>query len=146
MLNQSSRRTLLKRLRLVAHWLTALSLALPIAGLAQSTARPNLLFNEVVTGMPRGEKQAVRVLSASFKPGDKTVFHTHRSPVTVYIMEGAFTLELEGRAPVVVKAGEAFVEPPNVKMTGYNRSATDPLRLVIFYVSDPDTPFLDPLN
>ena len=146
MLNQSSRRTFLKRLRLVAHWLTALSLALPIAGLAQSTARPNLLFNEVVTGMPRGEKQAVRVLSASFRPGDKTVFHTHRSPVTVYIMEGAFTLELEGRAPVVVKAGEAFVEPPNVKMTGYNRSATEPLRLVIFYVSDPDTPFLDPLN
>ena len=136
----------MKRLRLVAHWLTALSLALPIAGLAQSTARPNLLFNEVVTGMPRGEKQAVRVLSASFRPGDKTVFHTHRSPVTVYIVEGAFTLELEGRAPVVVKAGEAFVEPPNVKMTGYNRSATEPLRLVIFYVSDPDTPFLDPLN
>ena len=104
------------------------------------------MFNEVVTGMPRGEKQAVRVLSASFKPGDKTVFHTHRSPVTVYIMEGAFTLELEGRAPLVVKAGEAFVEPPNVKMTGFNRSATEPLRLVIFYVSDPDTPFLDPLN
>jgi hypothetical protein len=24
-----------------------------------------------------------------------------------------------------------------------NRSATEPLRLVIFYVSDPDTPFLD---
>ena len=46
---------------------------------------------------------------------------------------------------VVVKAGQAFVEPPNVKMTGYNRSATEPLRLVIFYVSEPDTPFLDPL-
>jgi hypothetical protein len=43
---------------------------------------------------------------------------------------------------VTVKAGEAFVEPPNVKMTGYNRSTT-PIRLVIFYVSDPDTPFLD---
>ena len=136
----------MKRLRLVAHCLAVLSFGLPIAGLAQSTARPNLLFNEVVTGMPRGEKQAVRVLSASFKPGDMTVFHTHRSPVTVYIMEGAFTLELEGRAPLVVKAGEAFVEPPNVKMTGFNRSATEPLRLVIFYVSDPDTPFLDPLN
>jgi len=95
--------------------------------------------------MPRRENQAVRVLTANFKPGDKTVFHTHRSPVP-YILQGAFTLELEGRAPVVVKAGQAFVEPPNVKMTGYNRSTTEPLRLVIFYVSDPDTPFLDPLN
>jgi len=136
----------LKSLFLFAHCLVALSVGLPSTGLAQSTARPDLVFNEVVTGMPRGENQAVRVLTASFKPGDKTVFHTHRSPVTVYILEGAFTLELEGRAPVVVKAGQAFVEPPNVKMTGYNRSTTEPLRLVIFYVSDPDTPFLDPLN
>ena len=136
----------MKSLLLFAHCLVALSVGLPSAGLAQTTAKPDLVFNEVVTGMPRGENQAVRVLTASFKPGDKTVFHTHRSPVTVYILEGAFTLELEGRAPVVVKAGQAFVEPPNVKMTGYNRSTTEPLRLVIFYVSDPDTPFLDPLN
>jgi hypothetical protein len=45
-----------------------------------------------------------------------------------------------------VKAGQAFLEPPNVKMTGYNRSSTEPLRLVIFYTSDPDTPFLDPIQ
>ena len=136
----------MKSLLSFAHCLVALSVGLPSAGLAQSTAKPDLVFNEVVTGMPRGENQAVRVLTASFKPGDKTVFHTHRSPVTVYILEGAFTLELEGRAPVVVKAGQAFVEPPNVKMTGYNRSTTEPLRLIIFYVSEPDTPFLDLLN
>jgi quercetin dioxygenase-like cupin family protein len=113
---------------------------------SQSTAKPELVFSEVVSGMPTLERQAVRVLTASFKPGDQTVFHTHRSPVTVYILEGAFTLELEGRPPVVVKAGQAFVEPPNIKMTGYNRSSTEPLRLVIFYVSEPDTPFLDLLH
>jgi quercetin dioxygenase-like cupin family protein len=86
-------------------------------------------------------------LTAEFKPGDKTVFHMHRFPVTVYILEGTFTLNLEGRKePVVLKAGEAFVEPPNVKMTGYNRSATESLRVVIFYVSDKDTPFLDMID
>jgi quercetin dioxygenase-like cupin family protein len=104
------------------------------------------VLREVVSGMPRGERQEVRVLTAMLKPGDKTSFHTHRFPVTVYILEGAFTLEMEGRAPVTVKAGQAMVEPPNVKMTGHNRSATDPIRLVIFYVSDPDTPFLDPVQ
>ena len=113
---------------------------------AQGTAKPDRIFSEVVSGMPTLERQAVRVLTASFKPGDRTVFHTHRSPVTVYILEGAFTLELEGRSPITVKAGQAFVEPPNVKMTGYNRSATESLRLVIFYVSEPDTPFLDVLH
>ena len=109
-------------------------------------AAPKLVLKESVLQMPQGDSQEVRVLTASFKPGDKTPFHSHRSPVTVYVLEGQFTLDLEGRAPVVVKAGEAFVEPPNVKMTGYNKSATDALRVVIFYVSDVDTPFLDPVR
>jgi quercetin dioxygenase-like cupin family protein len=116
------------------------------APLMAQEAKPNLVLREVIRGMPRGETQEVRVLTASFKPGDKTVFHTHRFPVTVYILEGAFTLELEGREPVTVKAGQAMVEPPNVKMTGYNRSNTEPLRVMIFYVSDPDAPFLDPVK
>jgi quercetin dioxygenase-like cupin family protein len=120
--------------------------SLPAMAQDSGTARPNLLLQKVLDGMPRGEKQEVRVLTASFKPGDKTVFHTHRSPVTIYILEGAFTLELEGQAPVTIKAGEAYVEPPNVKMTGYNRSPTEPIKLVIFYVSEPGTPFLDVMH
>lgn len=110
------------------------------------TARPNLIHRELVAGMPRRERQEVRVITANFKPGDKTVFHTHRFPVTVYVLEGAFTLEMDGRPPVTVKAGEALVEPPHIKMTGFNRSATEPLKVVVFYVSDPDTPFLDPAH
>jgi quercetin dioxygenase-like cupin family protein len=136
----------MKRFRFVVGCLAAFSFAASLQAQAPGTAKPDLLFSEIVQGMPRGENQAVRVFTATFKPGDQTVFHTHRFPVTVYILEGAFTLELEGRPPVVVQAGQAFVEPPHVKMTGYNRSPTEGLRLVIFYVSDPDTPFLDPLH
>jgi quercetin dioxygenase-like cupin family protein len=109
-------------------------------------ARPNLVLKEVVANMPKGDKQEVKVLTATLKPGDKTVYHTHRFPVTVYILEGAFTLEMEGRPPVTLKAGEAMVEPPHVKMTGYNRSSSDTIKLLIFYVSDPGAPFLDPIH
>ena len=121
-------------------------LCLPATAQEKGLARPQLLLKEIVEGMPRGEKQEVRVLTANFNPGDKTVFHTHRFPVTVYVLEGAFTLEFEGQKPVTVKAGQAIVEPSNVKMTGYNRSTSEPLRVVIVYMSDPDTPFLDPAN
>ena len=110
---------------------------------APGLARPELVLKDVVGAMPTGVRQEIKVLTARFNPGDRTVFHSHRFPVTVYILEGAFTLELEGRPTVVVRAGEAFVEPPGVKMTGFNRSATEALRVVIFYVSDPDVPFLD---
>ncbi len=112
----------------------------------QGVIKPQLLLSEIVQGMPKGERQEVRVLTASFRPRDRTLFHTHRFPVTVYVLEGAFTLEMEGREPVTVKAGQAMMMPPHVKMTGYNRSSADPLRLVVFYVSDPDTPFLDPIH
>ena len=118
----------------------------PAMAQEQSVVKPQLLLSEIVQGMPKGDRQEVRVLMASFQPGDKTLFHTHRFPVTVYVLEGAFTLEMEGREPVTVKAGQAVTMPAHVKMTGYNRSSTDPLRLVIFNVSDPDTPFLDPVH
>ena len=117
-------------------------------GLAQDAgiARPNLLLKAPVAGMPKGDQQEIKVLTATIAPGGKTVFHSHAFPVTVYILEGAFTLEMEGHPIVTVKAGEAMVEPPHVRMTGYNRSATEPMRVVIFYVSDPNTPFLHPIN
>jgi len=116
-------------------------LAGPIA--AQQPARPSPVLSETLPGMPRTEQQQISVMTAEFHPGQETVFHTHRFPVTVYVMEGAFTLELQGREPIVVRAGQSMVEPPGVRMMGYNRSATERLRLVIFYVSEPGMPFLD---
>ena len=122
------------------------ALAAPLAAVAQEKGPakpPPPLLSEIVQGMPKGENQQVRVIVATLKPGEATPFHTHRFPVTVYILEGTFTLEMEGRAPITAKAGQAILEPPQVRMTGYNRG-TEPMRVVIFYVSDPDTPFLEP--
>ena len=74
--------------------LVAWPITVPSMAQEPGTARPQLLLREIIQGMPNGERQEVRVLTASVKPGDKTVFHTHRFPVTVYILEGAFTLEM----------------------------------------------------
>ncbi len=112
---------------------------------AQQQARPDLVLREAVEGMPKGERQEVSVLTATIAPGQSTPFHTHRFPVTVYVLEGAFTLEMEGRGTVTVQAGNSMVEPPDVRMTGHNRGV-EPARVVIFYVAEPGTPFLDPIH
>jgi quercetin dioxygenase-like cupin family protein len=112
---------------------------------AQEVAKPNLVLSEKVEGMPTGKTQEVRVLTATIQRGSKTPFHTHRYPVTVYILDGEFTLQLDGKDAKVVKAGQSMVEPPHTKMTGYNKGA-EPMKVVIFYVSDPQTPFLDPVS
>ena len=115
----------------------------PASAQQPGIAKPNLVLEDVIKGMPRDEQQSLRIMTATFKPGDQTVRHTHRFPVAVYVLEGTFTLELKGRPPIAVKAGEALVEPPDTEMVGYNRSATDSTRVVIFYVATPGTPFLD---
>jgi quercetin dioxygenase-like cupin family protein len=74
------------------------------------------IHREVVTGLPRSAEQEMRVLHATLLSGDVTPYHSHRFPVTVYMIEGAFTLELDGREPVVIKAGQVFVEPAGVNM------------------------------
>ncbi|MBR0655537.1 cupin domain-containing protein [Plastoroseomonas arctica] len=112
---------------------------------AQPEARPELLLRDTIRGMPRGERQEIQVLTATIAPGQATVFHTHAFPVIVHVLEGTFTLELEGLPTAVVSAGQALVEPPNVRMTGYNRGA-GPLRVLIVYVADPGTPFLHPVH
>jgi quercetin dioxygenase-like cupin family protein len=93
--------------------LVALVVTVPSSAQEERAAAPPLpVLREIVQGMPRGERQEVRILVATVGPGDKTPFHTHRFPVTVYVLEGIFTLEMEGRAPVTVKAGQAMVEAP----------------------------------
>jgi hypothetical protein len=53
---------------------------------------------------------------------------------------------MEGREVITVPAGSALVEPPHVRMTGYNRSGREALRVLIVYVAEPGTPFLDPIH
>jgi quercetin dioxygenase-like cupin family protein len=103
------------------------------------------LHREVVQGMPSVQDQEIRVLFAALLPGDVTPHHSHRHPVTVYMLEGTFTLMLDGRAPVDIEAGQVFVEPSGVDMTGRNNGDV-PARMVLFYVCEPDEPFADPVG
>lgn len=126
--------------------LLILATVAPAFAQTPAPARPDLVLRETVRGMPRGDAQEIQVMTATIAPGQSTVFHTHAFPVTVYVLEGTFTLELEGRETAVVRAGQAMVEPPHVRMTGHNRSATEPTRVVIVFVADPGTPFLHPIH
>ena len=110
---------------------------------APAGIKPATILQETVTGMPTGAEQEVRILTATIKPGDKTVHHTHPFPVTVHILEGTFTLEMDGHEPVTLGAGDSYVEPANTPMVGSNQSDRD-VKALVFFVSDPGTPFLVP--
>lgn len=108
--------------------------------------KPNLVLQQLVHGLPQGSESEIRVMTATFHAGDRTPVHTHGFPVTVYVIEGEFTAEMEGMPPVTIRAGEAMVEPPNTVMTGLSRAAAGDTKVVVFYVSTAGAPFLSPLK
>jgi quercetin dioxygenase-like cupin family protein len=109
----------------------------------EGMAKLTPLHRQVVSGMPTAPEQEIRVLFATLLPGDVTPYHSHRHPVTVYMLEGTFTLALDGRDPVDITAGEVFIEPAGINMTGSNRGKV-PARMALFYACLPDEPFADP--
>lgn len=107
-------------------------------------ARPDApLLKETTTEFPKADKLEARVMTATLQPGSTSLWHTHAAPVIVYVLDGEFTLELDGRPAITKKAGEAMLEPINVKMRAANRSKA-PAKVLIVQVSDPDQPFLHP--
>jgi quercetin dioxygenase-like cupin family protein len=118
-----------------------------LANAQEGAARPNPpVLKELTTEFPKDAQLEVRVLTATLAPGMTSPWHTHPTPVVVYVVEGTFTLEFKDRAPVVRKAGEALLEPINVVLRAANNSQTEAAKVVIFQASSPDVPFMHPVH
>ncbi|TIQ35075.1 MAG: cupin domain-containing protein, partial [Mesorhizobium sp.] len=121
-------RTAMHKTAEVGSAISGLTVGVTISARETGAAKLQVLHREATAAMPKTSDQEIRVLLATLEPGDCTPCHSHRFPVTVYMLEGTFTLELDGREAVTVKAGEIFVEPPLVKMTGRNLDARQTAR------------------
>lgn len=69
--------------------------------------------------------------------------HTHPGDEISYVLEGEAELLIDGEAPRIVKAGEAFVIPAG-KVHGARNPGTVPLRFVGVYVVDKGKPLATP--
>ena len=68
-------------------------------------------------------------------PGGESGKHTQSGNEIVYVLDGSLTLEVQGKPPATLKAGEAFTtaagEVHNVK----NASASGPAKALAFYIA-----------
>ena len=78
--------------------------------------------------------EAILVLR-NLPPGGESGKHTQSGNEIVYILEGSAILEVQGKPPATLKAGEAFStvagEVHNVK----NASASAPAKALAFYIA-----------
>jgi quercetin dioxygenase-like cupin family protein len=83
--------------------------------------------------------EAILVLR-ELPPGAASGNHTQAGNEIVYILDGAVTLEVKGKPPVTLKAGEAFHTGPGEVHNVKNASATAPGKALAFYVAKVGTP------
>src|ERR1022692_1303071 len=127
----------MKRIHLLVGVLLALGVVLGLVGSRMLSAQDGLKSGTVLKrtelkGAPGWEAILVQ---REVPPGAESGKHTQGGNEIVYIQEGSVTLEVEGKPPVTLKAGEAFTtsagEVHNVK----NASKNAPVKALAFYVA-----------
>ena len=80
-----------------------------------------------------GEEGLIETVVLS--PGEVVPAHRHNADVFAYVLEGSIVTQLEGHKSQTVHTGEAFYESPgDVHIASRNASATQPARLLVFFV------------
>lgn len=86
--------------------------------------------------------QEVRVVRVTVDPNTAAAWHTHPSPVYLYVTEGELTLEVEGQEDKTIRAGEAVAEPLDARMRALNKTDA-PAHVVVFQISPKEREFLE---
>jgi quercetin dioxygenase-like cupin family protein len=85
------------------------------------------------TVMARGE----------LSPGVATPRHTHPGEEVAYILEGQVTIEVEGKPPMTLKAGDVFFVPAGTVHMAKNSGAA-PAKIVSTYIVEKGKPLATP--
>jgi quercetin dioxygenase-like cupin family protein len=81
------------------------------------------------------------LVEVNYGPGEASPPHTHPCAVTGYVVEGSLRMRVEGQPEKLYSVGESFYEAPNgVHAVSANASATQPAKLIAYFVCDHDAP------
>ena len=97
--------------------------------------RPEVLARTDVPGAPG---KVLIVSRTTYQPGARVRKHYHTSEVTFYILDGAMTVQDEGKEPVTLKAGDFLLIKPGTVHAHWNASTTTPLVFLEHVIVDQD--------
>jgi quercetin dioxygenase-like cupin family protein len=82
---------------------------------------------------------AIQVVRLDFAPGQPTGLHEHPVPVIGYVLQGAFTVQVDGKPAQNFTEGQSIYEPANTRIDRFdNASQTTPAVLIATYLTGPD--------
>jgi len=128
-------------------WLLAFAAAaLPAGAIAPAAATPAAAVTTLLErALPELAGKEVLVLTVEYPPGSSSLPHRHDAEVFVYVLSGQVVMQLAGRQPLTLRAGETFYEgPADVHVRSANASARVPAKLLVFMVKDIGRPVSRP--
>jgi len=100
-------------------------------------AKVTELLRTDLAGM-EGKELIVQLVEVA--PGAATGRHFHPGHEVAYVLDGTGLLEIEGRPPALLKAGEVNYIPARQVHEGRNAGTSTPLRLVVFRIHEKGQP------
>lgn len=135
----------MKRIQFLVGAVLALSVTLGVVGGRMSSPQDPLKMGKILqrTELVNAKGQEAILVLRELPPGGESGRHTQSGNEIVYILDGSVVLEVEGKAPVTLKTGEAFQtragEVHNVK----NANANAPGKALAFYIAKKGTALED---
>ena len=135
----------MKRIQVVVSVLLVVGMAVGVLGSrmlsAQEQLRKGTILQRAELPGVKG-KEAILVLR-DLPPGAESGKHMQSGNEIVYVLEGAVILEMQGKPPMTLKAGEAFQTKPGEVHNVKNASPTAPGKALAFYVAKKGTSLQD---
>lgn len=131
----------MKRIQFLVGAVLALSVTLGVVSGRMSSVQDPLKAGKILqrTELVNAKGQEAILVLRDLPPGGESGRHTQSGNEIVYILDGSVILEVEGKAPVTLKTGEAFQtaagEVHNVK----NANANAPGKALAFYIAKKGT-------
>lgn len=132
----------MKRIQLLVAVVLALGVTLTVFGGPMLSAQESLKSGTILqrTDLTSAKGMEAILVLRELPPGGESGRHTQSGNEIVYIQDGSVILELQGKAPVTIKAGEAFKTGPGEVHNVKNASASAPGKALAFYIAKKGTP------
>lgn len=99
------------------------------------------------TDLPDIEGREAVVLEVVYPPGAASPSHRHNAHTFVYVLEGAIEMQVAGGELKKLTVGQTFYETPNdIHSVSRNASATEPAKILVFFIKMKDAPVSEPAD
>jgi quercetin dioxygenase-like cupin family protein len=124
--------------------LFAIGLAVPLVlGTQASRAQDGVKRTDVQTHDLSIPGREVVQQMVELQPGTVVAKHTHPGEEVTVLLEGELLLEVAGKSPVTLKAGQAFMVPMAV-VHGVKSTGSAPAKLLATYIVEKGKPLRSP--